>query len=194
MPEPIEHKDVYGITFEQGRNEFEINKELLEDVVTNNKEIPESAKIDLIISLITLKYTQSNSVCYAVGGQTIGVGAGQQSRIHCTRLAGTKADTWFLRQHEKVLNLPFKDTLGRYARRIFERTRSGLPEDSGSKAGRGRSHKSVLPDAFREHGIQERYDSLSRVPDRAHTRQRLSFQKDRYALQKHQRRLFTFHS
>ncbi len=112
-PEPIEHKDVFGITFEQGRNEFKIDKSLLENVVTANKDLPETAVRDLIISLITLKYTQSNSVCFAYDGQAIGVGAGQQSRIHCTRLAGTKADTWFLRQHDKVINLPFKDTLGR---------------------------------------------------------------------------------
>ena len=113
VPAPIETKQVYGITFEQGRNNFEINRELLSNLVTANKELPESAKRDLIIALITLKYTQSNSVCYAVDGQAIGVGAGQQSRIHCTRLAGTKADTWHLRQHEKVLNLPFLPTLGR---------------------------------------------------------------------------------
>ncbi len=113
VPEVKETKQVFGITFEQGRNNFEINKELLTNVVTANKEIPEEAKRDLIVALITLKYTQSNSVCYAVDGQAIGVGAGQQSRIHCTRLAGSKADTWFLRQHEKVLNLPFLDTLGR---------------------------------------------------------------------------------
>ena len=112
-PDPIEHKQVYGITFEQGRNNFEINRELLSNIVTENKELPDEAVRDLIISLITLKYTQSNSVCYAYDGQAIGVGAGQQSRIHCTRLAGGKADTWFLRQHDKVLNLPFKDTLGR---------------------------------------------------------------------------------
>ncbi len=112
-PDPIERKQVYGITFEQGRNEFKIDNALLENVVTNNKDIPEDAKIDLIIALITLKYTQSNSVCYAVDGQAIGVGAGQQSRIHCTRLAGNKADIWHLRQHDKVLNLPFLDTLGR---------------------------------------------------------------------------------
>ncbi len=112
-PELIERKQVYGVTFEQGRNEFKINHELLENVVTNNKEIPEESKVDLIIALITLKYTQSNSVCYAVDGQAIGVGAGQQSRIHCTRLAGNKADIWHLRQHDKVLNLPFLDTLGR---------------------------------------------------------------------------------
>ena len=113
VPDVTEHKQVYGITFEQGRNNFEINKALLDNVVTANKELSEEAKRDLVVALITLKYTQSNSVCYAVDGQAIGVGAGQQSRIHCTRLAGTKADTWFLRQHEKVLNLPFKDTLGR---------------------------------------------------------------------------------
>lgn len=112
-PEPVEKKQVYGITFEQGRNEFEINKALLENVVTDNKEIPEQAKIDLIISLITLKYTQSNSVCYAYGGQTIGVGAGQQSRIHCTRLAGNKADIWHLRQHPKVLGLQFREDIRR---------------------------------------------------------------------------------
>ena len=113
VPDPIERKQVFGITFEQGRNNFEINRALLENVVTENKDMPESAIRDLIVALITLKYTQSNSVCYAVDGQAIGVGAGQQSRVHCTRLAGGKADTWFLRQHEKVLALPFKDTLGR---------------------------------------------------------------------------------
>ncbi len=113
IPEEKETKDVFGITFEQGRNNFKINKELLSDIVTDNKELPESAVRDLIVALITLKYTQSNSVCYAYDGQAIGVGAGQQSRIHCTRLAGTKADTWFLRQHEKVLNLPFKAEIKR---------------------------------------------------------------------------------
>ena len=107
-PAPVEHKDVFGITFEQGRNELEISGALLENLVTDEKEMTEDAKRDLIIALITLKYTQSNSVCYAKGGQAIGVGAGQQSRIHCTRLAGNKADIWYLRQHEKVLNLPFK--------------------------------------------------------------------------------------
>ena len=113
VPAPVETKQVFGITFQQGRNNFEINKELLSNVVTENKDLPESAVRDLIVALITLKYTQSNSVCYAVDGQAIGVGAGQQSRVHCTRLAGGKADTWFLRQHEKVLSLPFKETLGR---------------------------------------------------------------------------------
>ena len=113
VPEAQETKQVFGITFEQGRNNFEINRELLSEIVTKNKDLPESAVRDLIVALITLKYTQSNSVCYAVDGQAIGVGAGQQSRIHCTRLAGSKADTWFLRQHEKVLNLPFREDLGR---------------------------------------------------------------------------------
>ena len=113
IPDPIERKQVFGITFQQGRNEFKITKELLTNIVTENKNLPESAVRDLIISLITLKYTQSNSVCYAVDGQAIGVGAGQQSRIHCTRLAGSKADTWFLRQHEKVLNLPFREDIRR---------------------------------------------------------------------------------
>ena len=113
LPNPVEQKDVFGIRFEQGRNNFKIDEELLENVVTANKEIPDSAKRDLIISLITLKYTQSNSVCFAKDGQAIGVGAGQQSRIHCTRLAGNKADIWHLRQNEKVLNLPFLDTVGR---------------------------------------------------------------------------------
>ena len=113
VPEEQEEKQVFGITFRQGRNNFKIDRALLSNVVTKNKDLPESAVRDLIVALITLKYTQSNSVCYAVDGQAIGVGAGQQSRIHCTRLAGSKADTWFLRQHEKVLNLPFLPTLGR---------------------------------------------------------------------------------
>ena len=113
VPAPVEHKDVYGITFEQGRNNFKIDKALLENIVTENKDMPEEAVRDLIIALITLKYTQSNSVCYAYQGQAIGVGAGQQSRIHCTRLAGTKADTWHLRQYKKVLELPFLPTLSR---------------------------------------------------------------------------------
>ena len=113
VPAEVETKDVFGITFSQGRNNFRLNKELLQNIVTENKEMPESAVRDLIIALITLKYTQSNSVCYAVDGQAIGVGAGQQSRIHCTRLAGNKADIWHLRQHDKVLNLPFVETLGR---------------------------------------------------------------------------------
>ncbi len=113
VPAPVEHKDVFGITFEQGRNELDINEELLSNIVTDNKNIPDDAKRDLIISLITLKYTQSNSVCYAKDGQAIGIGAGQQSRVHCTRLAGNKADNWFLRQHPKVLALPFVDNIRR---------------------------------------------------------------------------------
>lgn len=112
-PAPVETKDVFGITFEQGRNELDINEELLSNMVTENKEMPESAKRDLMIALITLKYTQSNSVCYAKDGQAIGIGAGQQSRIHCTRLAGNKADIWWLRQSPKVLGLKFKEDIRR---------------------------------------------------------------------------------
>ena len=108
VPAPIEHKDVFGVTFEQGRNELDINTELLANIVTDNKNIPDDKKNDLLISLITLKYTQSNSVCYVKDGQAIGIGAGQQSRIHCTRLAGQKADNWWLRQNPKVMALPFK--------------------------------------------------------------------------------------
>lgn len=113
VPDPIERKQVFGVTFEQGRNELHVDDNLLSNLVTANKEIPDSAKIDLIISLITLKYTQSNSVCYVKGGQAIGIGAGQQSRIHCTRLAGNKADNWYLRQAPQVLNLPFLDSIKR---------------------------------------------------------------------------------
>lgn len=112
-PDPIERKQVFGITFEQGRNEMPIDEEFLGKLVTENKDVPEDARRDLIIALITLKYTQSNSVCYVKGGQAIGIGAGQQSRIHCTRLAGQKADNWLLRQCPKVLNLPFKEDVGR---------------------------------------------------------------------------------
>lgn len=112
-PAPVEHKDVFGVTFEQGRNELKIDESLLENVVTENQTLPAEAKRDLLISLITLKYTQSNSVCYAKGGQAIGVGAGQQSRVHCTRLAGNKADNWYLRQHPKVLALPFVENIRR---------------------------------------------------------------------------------
>lgn len=112
-PDPIEHKMVYGVTFEQGRNELHIDKDMFNNIVTKNKDIPDSAKTDLMIAMITLKYTQSNSVCYCKDGQAIGIGAGQQSRIHCTRLAGQKADNWYLRQAPKVLNLPFKEGIGR---------------------------------------------------------------------------------
>ena len=113
VPDPVEKKQVYGITFEQGRNELDINEELLSNIVTENKEIPEEAQIDMKIALITLKYTQSNSVCYVKGGQAIGIGAGQQSRVHCTRLAGMKADNWYLRQAPQVLGLQFLDKVGR---------------------------------------------------------------------------------
>lgn len=113
VPEPIEHKQVFGITFEQGRNELKIDEELFNDIVTKNKDLPAEAKRDLMISLITLKYTQSNSVCYATDGQAIGIGAGQQSRVHCTRLAGNKADNWFLRQAPQVMNLEFVDDIAR---------------------------------------------------------------------------------
>ena len=113
VPAVQETREIFGITFEQGRNNFKIDRELLTNIVTSNKDLPDSAKRDLIVALITLKYTQSNSVCYAVDGQAIGVGAGQQSRIHCTRLAGSKADNWYLRQCPKVLNLPFKADIRR---------------------------------------------------------------------------------
>ncbi|MBR2152611.1 MAG: phosphoribosylaminoimidazolecarboxamide formyltransferase [Clostridia bacterium] len=113
VPDPIERRDVFGITFEQGRNDIKFDDSLFENIVTNNKELPEDKKRDLLIAFITLKYTQSNSVCYTYDGQTVGVGAGQQSRIHCTRLAGNKADNWFLRQCPKVLALPFLDSVGR---------------------------------------------------------------------------------
>ncbi len=130
VPAPQETKDVFGVTFQQGRNEFRIGKHLLENIVTANTDLPEEARRDLIVALITLKYTQSNSVCYAVDGQAIGVGAGQQSRIHCTRLAGTKADTWHLRQHPKVLGLPFLPALGRPERdNVIDSYINGNEED-----------------------------------------------------------------
>ena len=116
VPAPIEKKQVYGVTFEQGRNELNIDDELLSNIVTQNKEVPEQALIDMKVALIVLKYTQSNSVCYVKNGQAIGIGAGQQSRVHCTRLAGQKADNWFLRQSPKVLGLQFLDTIGRAER------------------------------------------------------------------------------
>ncbi len=116
IPDPIEHKHVYGVVFEQGRNNFKIDRSLLENIVTKNKDLSDEAIRDLIIALITLKYTQSNSVAFAIDGQAIGVGAGQQSRIHCTRLAGSKADTWYLRQSEQVLSLPLREDLGRAGR------------------------------------------------------------------------------
>ena len=116
VPAPLEHKQVFGVTFEQGRQELAIDDELISNIVTENKELSEEAKRDMKVSLIILKYTQSNSVCYVKDGQAIGVGAGQQSRVHCTRLAGQKADNWFLRQSQKVLNLPFKESISRAER------------------------------------------------------------------------------
>ena len=113
VPALQEYKDVFGVTFEQGHNNFKIDEDLLSNIVSKNKELPKQARIDLIVSLITLKYTQSNSVCYVKDGQAIGVGAGQQSRIHCTRLAGSKADNWYLRQHPKVLGLKFVESIKR---------------------------------------------------------------------------------
>src|SRR5699024_9858170 len=113
QPAPLEHKEVFGVTFEQGRQELPIDDELLSNIVTENKEIPEEALTDMKISLIVLKYTQSNSVCFVKDGQAIGIGAGQQSRVHCTRLAGQKADNWWLRQCPKVMELPFKDKIRR---------------------------------------------------------------------------------
>ena len=130
VPAPQETKDVYGVTFQQGRNEYKVVPSLLDNIVTANQELPESARRDLIVALITLKYTQSNSVCYAVDGQAIGVGAGQQSRIHCTRLAGGNADTWHLRQHPKVLSLPFLPQLGRPERdNVIDSYINGNEED-----------------------------------------------------------------
>ena len=148
VPNPQETKMVYGITFQQGRNNFAINEELLSNVVTANKELPESAKRDLIVALITLKYTQSNSVCFAHDGQAIGVGAGQQSRIHCTRLAGGKADTWFLRQHPKTLNLPFKPELGRPERdNVIDGYINGNEEDVCAE-GNWQKYFTVQPEAL----------------------------------------------
>ncbi len=155
VPAPIEHKEVFGITFEQGRNELAINNELLANVVTENKKIPDEAKIDLIISLITLKYTQSNSVCYAKGGQAIGIGAGQQSRIHCTRLAGTKADNWFLRQSPKVLDLKFVDNIGRADR------------DNAIDLYIGDDYMDVLADGAWENIFKEKPEVFTREEKRA---------------------------
>lgn len=147
-PAPIERKQVYGVTFEQGRNEFKINEELLNNVVTENKEIPQQAKIDLIIALITLKYTQSNSVCYAKNGQAIGIGAGQQSRIHCTRLAGQKADNWFLRQSPQVMGLQFVDGLGRADRDNAIDVYMGDEYEDVLKEGEWQKRFKVKPEVF----------------------------------------------
>ena len=163
VPAVQETKDVFGVTFEQGRNNFRIDADLLKNVVTANKDLPAEAVRDLIISLITLKYTQSNSVCYAVDGQAIGVGAGQQSRIHCTRLAGNKADIWHLRQHEKVLELPFLDTLGRADRDnvidvyISDNDEDVLGEDVW------RQFFSVRPDPFTREEQRAYLDTLTGV-------------------------------
>ena len=154
-PEPIERKQVFGIVFEQGRNDLAINRQLLSNVVTANKEIPDPAKIDLMISLITLKYTQSNSVCYVKGGQAIGIGAGQQSRVHCTRLAGQKADNWFLRQAPRVLNLSFVDGIKRADR------------DNAIDVYIGEEHMDVLADGAWEKIFKEKPPVFTREEKRA---------------------------
>ena len=163
IPEPIERKQVFGITFEQGRNEFKIDEALLENIVTANKELPDAAKRDLILSLITLKYTQSNSVCFAYDGQAIGVGAGQQSRVHCTRLAGGKADTWFLRQHEKVLNLPFLDTLGRPERDNVIDGYINKNEEDVCADGNWQQYFKTQPEPLTETEAREFLDKISGV-------------------------------
>ncbi|MCI9083523.1 MAG: phosphoribosylaminoimidazolecarboxamide formyltransferase [Lachnospiraceae bacterium] len=155
VPNPVERKEVFGITFEQGRNELKIDNEFFANVVTENKDIPESAKIDLAIAMITLKYTQSNSVCYAKDGQAIGIGAGQQSRIHCTRLAGQKADNWFLRQAPKVLQLQFVDRIGRADR------------DNAIDLYIGEDYMDVLADGAWEKIFQVKPEVFSREEKRA---------------------------
>lgn len=163
VPEPTERKQVFGVTFEQGRNNFKIDESLLENIVSESREMPESAKRDLIISLITLKYTQSNSVCYAYDGQAIGVGAGQQSRIHCTRLAGGKADTWFLRQHEKVLNLPFLDTLKRPDRDNVIDGYINRNEEDVCADGNWQRYFKTRPEPLTDSEIREYLDGISGV-------------------------------
>ncbi len=163
VPAPIEHKDVFGITFEQGRNNFKIDAELLKNIVTANKTLPEEAVRDLIISLITLKYTQSNSVCYAYQGQAIGVGAGQQSRIHCTRLAGTKADTWHLRQHEKVLNLPFLPTISRPDRDNVIDGYINKNEEDVCAEGNWQKYFTTRPEPLTDKEAREYLDSITGV-------------------------------
>ena len=154
-PDPVERKQIFGVTFEQGRNEMPINEEFLGKIVTENKEVPDDAKRDLIIALITLKYTQSNSVCYVKGGQAIGIGAGQQSRIHCTRLAGQKADNWLLRQCPKVLNLPFREDVGRPNR------------DNAIDVYMSDDYMDVLADGEWEQVFTEKPDPLTREEKRA---------------------------
>ncbi len=163
VPEAVERKQVFGITFEQGRNNFKIDEELLQNIVTENKTLSSEAKEDLIISLITLKYTQSNSVCYAYDGQAIGVGAGQQSRIHCTRLAGGKADTWFLRQHDKVLNLPFLKTLGRPERDNVIDGYINKTEEDVCADGIWQKYFEYKPEPLTQKEIREYLDSISGV-------------------------------
>lgn len=162
-PDPIERKQVFGITFEQGRNNFLINRELLGNVVSEKKELPEEAVRDLIISLITLKYTQSNSVCYAYDGQAIGVGAGQQSRIHCTRLAGGKADTWFLRQHSRVLDLPFRPELGRPERDNVIDGYINKNEEDVCAEGIWQRYFTRRPEPFTAEGQRKYLDGISGV-------------------------------
>lgn len=154
-PAPMEHKEVYGVTFEQGRQELPIDDELLSNIVTANKDLPEAAKRDMKVALITLKYTQSNSVCFVKDGQAIGVGAGQQSRVHCTRLAGQKADNWFLRQSPKVLNLPFKDTISRAER------------DNAIDVYIGEEYMDVLADGAWENVFTEKPEVFTREEKRA---------------------------
>ena len=163
VPQERERKQVFGITFEQGRNNFKINEELLTKIVTKKDVLPENAKRDLIISLITLKYTQSNSVCYAYNGQAIGVGAGQQSRIHCTRLAGGKADTWFLRQHEKVLNLPFLPTLGRPERDNVIDGYINKNEEDVTADGNWQKYFSRQPEPFTREEMRAYLDTITGV-------------------------------
>ena len=175
VPAEQETKQVFGITFQQGRNNFKISRELLDNRVTVNKDLPESAVIDLILSLITLKYTQSNSVCFAYDGQAIGVGAGQQSRIHCTRLAGSKADTFFLRQHPKTLALPFRDDLGRPTRdNVIDGYINGNEEDVCAD-GIWQNYFTIQPDRLTEedkqaylsqiHGVALGSDAFFPFPD-----------------------------
>ena len=155
VPDPIERKQVFGVTFEQGRNNLDINADLLSNIVTDNKEMPDSAKMDLVIALITLKYTQSNSVCYVKGGQAIGIGAGQQSRVHCTRLAGQKADNWLLRQNPKVLNLPFRADIKRADR------------DNAIDVYIGDEYEDVLADGAWERVFTEKPEVFTREEKRA---------------------------
>lgn len=154
-PEEIERKEVYGVTFEQGRNELKIGRDFFDHIVTENRELPDAAKVDLAISMITLKYTQSNSVCYVKGGQAIGIGAGQQSRIHCTRLAGSKADNWYLRQCPKVLELPFLDHIGRADR------------DNAIDLYIGEDSMDVLADGLWQNTFREKPEEFTREERRA---------------------------